>query len=72
MYYAFLSNVIYIQNNQVIDLSNGEVVGGFRASSLDGKSGLIKFQTSSYRIEDNNIYTITPSGLKMKIGEKIN
>ncbi|QMU63114.1 MAG: hypothetical protein GKR88_01700 [Flavobacteriaceae bacterium] len=53
-------------------MSNGEVVGGFRASSLDGKSGLIKFQTSSYRIEDNNIYTITPSGLKMKIGEKIN
>lgn len=71
--YGFLNKTILIsENNEVIDIESNTPVGKYTIPFDDANYGLLQFETSSYRLENNEIYSITPSGSKIKLGSKIN
>tara|TARA_R110002167_G_scaffold212980_2_gene417646 strand:+ start:932 stop:1900 length:969 start_codon:yes stop_codon:yes gene_type:complete len=71
--YGFLNKTILIsENNEVIDIESNTSVGKYIIPFDDANYGLLQFETSSYRVENDEIYSITPSGSKILLGSKIN
>ncbi len=71
--YSFLGKILVVnENNEVLDLESNQVVGRISTPYKNATFELLKFETSTYRIENGTIYSITPQGTPIKLGTKIN
>lgn len=65
--YSFLGKILVAnENNEVLDLESNQVVGTISTPYKNATFELLKFETSTYRIENDTIYSITPQGTPIK------
>ncbi|MEQ9300907.1 MAG: hypothetical protein RIF33_20200 [Cyclobacteriaceae bacterium] len=71
--YNLLGKILIItDDNEVIDLATNQIVGDVKLPYENAPFELIRFETSTYKIEDGAIYSMTQVGTKIKLGAKIN
>lgn len=71
--YTLLGKILVINEKlEVIDLATSQIVGHVKTPYPNASFELLKFETSTYRIENGNIYSINKIGTKIKLGTKIN
>jgi len=71
--YNLAGNLISVnENNDVLDLESNEIVGKVVTPYENAPFVLLKFEYSTYQIEENTIYSLSPNGIKIKLGTKIN
>jgi hypothetical protein len=71
--YNLLGKILIInEKNEVIDLASKEKVGQVTSPYPNAGFQLLKFETSTYKIENEEIYSISQFGTPIKLGIKIN
>ena len=71
--YSILGKILIVnESNEVFDLATNEKVGNITAPYPNADFELLKFETSTYKIENGEIYSISQLGTPIKLGTKIN
>lgn len=71
--YSILGKILIVnESNEVFDLATNEKVGKITSPYPEAKFELLKFETSTYKIENGNIYSMSQLGTPIKLGTKIN
>lgn len=71
--YSLLGKILIVnENREVFDLATNKKVGTVISPYPNAKFELIKFETSTYKIENGEIYSISQLGTPIKLGTKIN
>lgn len=71
--YSMLGKIFFInENNEVIDLATNEIIGDLRIPYENAGFEILRFESSSYRIENDEIYSTIKFGDPIKLGTKIN
>lgn len=71
--YSLLGKILVVnENSEVFDLATNEKVGNIISPYPNAEFKLLKFETSTYKIDNGNIYSINQLGTPIKLGIKIN
>jgi hypothetical protein len=71
--YSILGKILIVnESNEVFDLATNEKVGNIISPYPNAGFELLKFETSTYKIENDNIYSMNQLGTPIKLGTKIN
>ncbi|WP_440122797.1 hypothetical protein [Tenacibaculum sp. Ill] len=71
--YSILGKILIVnESNEVFDLATNEKVGNITSPYPNAGFELLKFETSTYKIENENIYSMNQQGTPIKLGAKIN
>jgi hypothetical protein len=71
--YSILGKILIVnESNEVFDLATSEKVGSITSPYPNAGFELLKFETSTYKIENDNIYSMNQLGIPIKLGTKIN
>lgn len=71
--YSILGKILIVNEaNEVFDLATNEKVGKITSPYPKAEFELLKFETSTYKIENGNIYSMSQLGTVIKLGTKIN
>lgn len=71
--YSILGKILIVnERNEVFDLATNEKVGTITSPYPNAGFELLKFETSTYKIENENIYSMNQLGTPIKLGTKIN
>ncbi len=71
--YTILGKILTVNEaNEIFDLATNEKVGRITSPYPGAEFQLLKFETSTYKIENGNIYSISQLGTPIKLGTKIN
>ncbi|MBQ4819625.1 hypothetical protein [Aquimarina sp. MMG016] len=71
--YSFLGKILIINNNnEVFDLATNEKVGRITIPYSNAEFELLKFEASTYKVENGIIYSMNQLGTPIKLGTKIN
>jgi hypothetical protein len=71
--YSILGKILIVnESNEVFDLATNQKVGNIISPYPNADFELLKFETSTYEIKNENIYSINQLGTPIKLGTKIN